>query len=328
MDPISQDNNQQTPVAGPPNPEPTQPSINQASLATPVAPVAPQQPITSAPVSMQTPNTPIGPHTPKSKKPLIIGGIIAAVMVVIIIIITVVLATLSVSKDDYREALNKYDDLRSENSKLATKVSTLSYTISSGTDTTFKNNIEAVEEGLDTVKAENEELGKLKAVRVGEGAKAYEAFDKKLDRYLSYSNNLVASIKNLREPLVACDEATKGVSSSTDRSAVSAAIKACTDKIDAVKSVPDADMKTFIDAFKTSLEELDTIVSELSGITDPYGAQYEQYKALRDKTYKVQDSLRDASKDLSSNLEKRDKDTSPKEESQALSELLVEKSSR
>ena len=309
MDPISKDTNEQ-PTSQPPQP------------------VMPQQPIGANPVPQNAAPTPTAPGAPKNKKPFIIGGIIAAVVLVLIIIVTVIVATTSVSKDDYREAYNKYEDLRSANSKLASKTSTLSYTISSGTDTTFKNNIEAVEEGLDTVKAENEELGKLKAVNVGEGAKAYEAFDKKLESYLSYSNNLVTSIKNIREPLMACDDATKGVSSSTDRTAMSAAIKSCVEKLDAVKTVPDADMKTFIDAFKSSLEELDTIVGQLSGITDPYGAQYDQYKALRDKTYKVQDSLRDASKDLSSNLEKRDKDTSPKEESQALSELLAEKASR
>jgi len=309
MDPISKDTNEQ-PTSQPPQP------------------VMPQQSIGANAVPQSTAPTPAGPGAPKNKKPFIIGGIIAAVVLVLIIIVTVIVASMSVSKSDYREAYNKYEDLRSANSKLTSNVSKLSYTISSGTDTTFKNNIEAVEEGLDTVKTENEELGKLKAVKTGEGAKAYEAFDKKLDEYLSYSNNLVASIKNLREPLLACNEATKGVSSSQDRSAISAVIKSCTDKIDSVKSVPDPDMKTFIDALQASLQELDTIVGQLAGITDPYGAQYEQYKALRDKTTKVQSNLRDASKDLSSNLEKRDKDTSPKEESLALSELLVEKSSR
>ena len=305
MDPIAKDTTTKQPASQPPQP------------------AMPHQPVGATPVHAST-----APGAPKSKKPFIIGGIIAAVVVLLVIIVTVILATMSVSKSDYREALNKYEDLRTANSKLTTNVSRLSYTISSGTDTTFKNNIEAVEDGLDTVKAENEELGKLKAVKTGEGAKAYEAFDKKLEGYLSYSNNLVASIKNLREPLLACNEATKGVSASRDRSAISAVIKSCTDKIDSVKSVPDPDMKAFIEALKTSLKELDTVVSELGGITDPYGAQYEQYKSLRDRTTKVQENLRNASKDLSSNLEKRDKDTSPKEESLALSELLVEKASR
>jgi hypothetical protein len=305
MDPISKDTKQ--PEAQPPQP------------------VMTQQPVGSTPAHTTT-STASG--APKDKKPFIIGGIIAAVVVVLIIIVTVILASMSVSKSDYREALNKYDDLRTANSKLTTNVSKLSYTISSGTDTTFKNNIEAVEEGLDTVKAENEELGKLKAVKTGEGAEAYEAFDKKLEEYLSYSNNLVTSIKNLRDPLLACNKATKGVSASKDRSAISAVIKSCTDKIDSVKNVPDPDMKTFVDALQTSLKELDTILDQASGITDPYGAQYEQYKVLRDKTTKVQENLRNASKDLSSNLDKRDKDTNPKKEALALSELLVEKSSR
>lgn len=289
-----------------------------------VAPAASPQPPVTTPVQDNS----VSPQAPKNKKPLVIAAIIAVVVVVLVIVVVILSSALSVSKADYREALNKYDDLRSANSTLASKVSSLSYGISTATDTSFKNNIEAVEEGLDEIKVENEELSKLKAVRVGEGAEVYKAFDEKLEAYLTYSNDLVESIKNVREPLVECNDATKAVSSSTDRSAAAAAIKVCTDKIDNIKSIPDKDMKTFIDTFGTSLEKLSTIINQLSGITDPYGAQYDQYKALRDQTYDAQDELRNASKDLTSNLQKHGKDVNPKEKAEDLSEFLVEKSSK
>ncbi len=294
-------------------------NTEQNTTTNPVAPVP-------TPV-VQPPQTALPPQLPpqkSNKKNLIIIGVASAVGLLIVVIAVVILmvALLSVSKADYQAALRQYDNVSSANSSLVSGASSLTYSVDSSTDTTFDNDMSGIEKDIAKIKSENERLGKLKAVSVGDGKKFYDAFDKKLAAYVTYTSNLATSLKNSRSALKGC----KAAQDATTASAIAVVLKNCSDSLKAVKDLPDADYKTFIGTVQSAYEEYAGIATELAGISDPYGAQYDQYKALRDKTYAVQDKISDAKKDFESNSEKHSDETSPKEAANALRDFLVEKS--
>lgn len=298
--------------------------------AAPVAPLsgpdalatAPQEPTPNViPATPFTPGEPV-PEPPKknTKKIILIASVAAGVVLLAIIAIVIFLFLTTVSKADYRDAAKQFNQVTSASSSLNSDVSSLGASSGSTSDSDFEKSLKDTQDSLDTIKNENESLSKLKAVRVGEGGDLYKTFDDKLDAYLAYGNDLVASVKNLRPAMVACDK----VSDADDAAARVAALKTCATSLNDVKDLPNAEFKTFVTELATAYTSYAKTYEGISALTNPYGTQYEQYKTLRDEMYATQDKISAASKTFQESLEKRDDELSVKASADALADYLTE----
>ena len=355
MDPNATNPNNVPPVGDTP---PTQPPVGDVPTPTPapeapvtpveptpapvepVAPTAPAEPVTTAApnpfAAAPAPETPAEPQNPMfaatptqmpqapksdKKKLILIAAIVGGVVLLSVIGFIVYTLLTSVSQKDYQEATRQYNDVSIASASLTSDVASVSYSISSDDDAEFNDAVKEVEASIEKIKTENEELSKMKAVRVGDGSKLYGTFNDKVKAYLAYATDLTDSVKNLRPAMATCGK----ISDANDANSRVAALKACSSELQGVTDIPNAEMKTFIDTAATSYGEYATIYEQINGLSNPYGAQYEQYKTLRDKMYAVQDKISDASKTLRSSLEKRDDEMSVKDSAKALGDFLTEK---
>ena len=264
------------------------------------------------------------PQSPKNKKLFIWIGIGVGALLLIGIVAAIIVAMTSVSKDDYRKAYSQMSELSSANSKLNSELSTLQYGLTSATETKFKNDMKSAEEAIEKVRKENEKLAELKAVKVGEGKKQYEEFSEKLENYLKYTEDATKSLKDLYDAAKPCDANV----STSDVAAYKTALNECTSALKKVGNTPNEDVKTYVKSLATEYENLASIIDKLATITNPYGSQYDEYKALRDQTYKVQENIRNANTDFRSNIEKHSKEVSVKDQADTLVEFLSEKMRR
>ena len=339
----------QPPVGDTPTPEavptaPATPEVPANSVApAPSEPVAPVEPATPAPVASDPFATPVDPMTPttpanpmfapepanvpgapkpSNKKKTVLIAAIAGGVVLLAVIGFIVFSLLStVSKKDYQEATVQYNAVSTASSSLTSDVSTLSGSIDDEEDASFDKAVSDAEAGVAKIKTENDELSKMKAIRFGDGAKLYKPFNEKVKTYLAYATELIDSVKNLRPAMKSCQELSKA----TDNAGRVAGLKKCATELKGVTDIPNAEMKEFISVIATSYDEYASILEQTSALTNPFGSQYEQYKALRDKMTAVQTKILDASKKMTTALEKRDEEMSVKDSAKALGDFLTEK---
>lgn len=252
----------------------------------------------------------------KNKKLLIVAAAILGAVVVLGIIAFVIINMLSVSKKDYRDAAIQFNKVASASSLLSTALFTLQYdTTGSTTETEFTNDSSAVDKALLTLKDENTKFATLKAVKVGEGKKYFDAFNVKLNNYSTYVKDFTTSMKSVRPAFTTCGNSDSG-------SDVNARLATCISALANATDVPNVDLKQYVTTLQTQFASLKDLTAQATALTDPYGKQYEQYKVLRDKRYVVQDAVSSASKDFKSNLTKHADDVDPKTSANALSDFL------
>lgn len=299
MDP----NNQQQPVVPPTD----TPSSSAPQATTP--PAAPQSP------------TGYSASAPRdNKNPLKLILIIGGALLVVGIVVAVLVSSLTVSKKDYQDAYSAYMDITSESFTLSSKISSLQYGLSSGTDTSFNNDYDAAKDAVEAMRQENKELSELRAVKVGDGKKQYETFNTKLEKYLDFADDVIVSLKDMRGASVTCDEAGDTLGDN-----VVAGINDCLAALKKIGDTPNKDIQAYVTKMTTETERLLTLSKQMATITDPYGSQYDQYKSIRDQIYDVQDNLRDASTDFNSNFEKSIKNVDPEKASDEFEKFLAEK---
>ena len=247
MDPNATNPNN-VPPAGDTPPAPATPASPEAPVAPeapapvePEAPVAPATPVTpAAPAAPNlfaaagTPEAPAAPQTPgfaptpasqapgsKNKIVLIAAIVGGAVLLAIIGVVAYFMLT-SVSKQDYQEATRQYNKVSVASAGLTSDVASVSYSISGDDDAEFNEAVKEAEDSIAEIKTENEALSKMKAVRVGDGAKLYGTFNDKVKNYLAYATDLIDSVKNLRPAMATCAK----VSDATDTASRVAALRA------------------------------------------------------------------------------------------------------
>ncbi|MBP9668008.1 hypothetical protein KBD87_04380 [Candidatus Saccharibacteria bacterium] len=346
MDPNQQPQQPTEPVPVQPQtpfvPQPTPEAAMQSS-----APEAPVQQPNVAPTQQYAPSLQVGqpmqamPNTPmqpaqtmpamqptmsaapaSNKKTIILVSVIVGVFVIAGIVAAVAMSMFSVSKKDYSAALEQYNTVSSANTTLNSKLSMLGYGVSSSTDTTFSNDMASAKDALANVKTENDALAKLKAVTIGEGAEKYKIFSAKLKSSVSYIGDLLTSLEHMRPAANDC-----GASKTTGStiSSIQSSIQTCITALENVGSLPNPDVKKFVDTTKASYTSLSSIVGKIASIKNPYGSQYDEYKALREKMYDEADAITNAGSDMRSNFEKATDEFNPKDAADDLSKFLRDK---
>lgn len=308
----------QTPeTPAPETPEATPSAFGGAPVASePVAaPVStpPTTTIGSSPNNDPTPNL-VG--NGKKKKLIILISVIVGVVVVLGIAAFIVMGLLFPSKADYRDAATQFNAVSSAYSDLNSDASKLQYDVSgSTTDTEYTNDSDSVTKSLTAFQDANTKLASMKAVKVGDGQKLYTTYEAKVKAFTSYATDLLASLKSYRPVAKACDE----VSTTT-------LLSQCVTALNNVGDIPNADLKQYVATLKTQYKAYLDVATKIAAISDPYGDQYDTYKALRDQGYDIQDKISSASSDFSSNISKHADDIDPSSAANALGDFLVKKS--
>ena len=349
MNPNNNDPNATPPVddtnpVPPVSPETSEAPATPAPEATPVTPqtpVTPEVPATPAapvePITPATPPTPVtpdaatpfaagtpvtGPEAPKtpkvSKKTILIAAIAGGVILLAIIAVIIFMALTTVSKADYREAVRQYNTVKSASSSLSADVSLLGSASGSTPDATFNERVSEVKNSIEKLKSENDELSKLKAVKVGDGAKFYNTFADKLKAYLAYGSEMVTSVENLRPALVTCDK----TSDATSAAASIAAIKSCASELAGIKDIPNAQMKTYITALADNYSKYSSSYEKANALTDRFGSQSEEYRTLRTEMSEALKAVSTAGTTFRNDLKTRDDELSVKDSANKLGDYL------
>lgn len=284
------------------------------------APEVPATPVAAAPIAPATNPVSQGGGKGNGKKLAIILGSIGGVILLALIGAILYFTLGSVTKEDYRDAAKQFNNVQIAGTAFYSDVSSLSYSLRDEDDTTFNDDLKAAQESIDKVRAENETLSKLKAVRVGDGAKLYKTFNDKLDQYLTNGGELIESVKQLRPAMLTCAK----ISDATDANARVTALKTCSTALGQVGDLPNEQFKTYAAALKDNYAAYATTYEKIAALTNPYGSQYDEYKTLRDQMYDTQDKISAASKTFTSDLDKRDKEVSVEDSSKALANYLNE----
>lgn len=286
---------------------------------TPIAPIPGAVPVEPVAAFAATPAAPQAPQPSNKKKIVLIAAIVGGALLLAAVGLIVFLLLTSVSKEEYRDAARQFNKVTLASSSLTSDARSLGYSTGSSSDSTFEASVSEAEASVAKLNEENEALSKLKAVKVGEGAKLYRAFNDKLKAYSVHATELVSSVKNLRPAFVVCGK----ISSTSDVAARVAALKACASALSDVEEIPNEQMRTFVDKIVKAYGEYASVYQSISALTNPYGSQYEEYKTLRDKMYAVQDTISDASESFSEDLKKRDDALSVKASADALGDYLT-----
>lgn len=280
---------------------------------TPTDSAAPASPFGAA---VPAPGAP-APKQKNTKKIVLLASVIGGIILLGVAALIVFLLLTTVSKQDYADAAKQYNAVSQAYSDLDRLDSSFS-SVNSSNSANLNETVAEAEGKMATVKTENEKLGKLKAVSVGEGKKLYDEFDKKLTGYVAYNEGVATTLKNLSPALDVCS------SSSANTNDMLGALKKCETALNDVKDLPNPEFKTYVDTLKVQYGEIIKVYEGVAKITDPYGSQYDEYRALRDKTYEITDALSDASTTLKDSLNKKVKELDPKPAADALRSFLNE----
>lgn len=297
------------------NPEAPQQPIDQPAQPTPVV-----TPPTTPPANEAAPIAPTpapAPAPKKTKKIILLASIIGGVILLAVIAVIVYFSMTSVSKEDYADAARQFNEVTRAASDLTSDMASLNSNIDASEDV-FNEDVAAVEETVSKIKAEHEELGKLKAVRVGEGGKLYDTFDKKLDTYLTFGDQIITSVKNVQPALLVCSE----VRETTTNEARTTAIKACATSLGKVKDIPSPEFKTYITSLQKGYEDFAAAYEAVNDIQNPFGSGYEEYQEQRDKISDIQQKIRDANETFADAMTQKEEELSVDASSEALSNYL------
>lgn len=286
-----------------------------APVAQEATPVNPFAPLGSGPAPVSAPE----PKKSNTKKIVLIAGIAGGVILLAVVAVILYLTLMTVSKKDYRDAALQFNTVSTSNSSLTREIKQLSSVSSGDSESAFSDSVKTAKDSLASMKEKSEKLGSLKAVRSGEGKELYKTFNDKLVAYLAYGDEVIVSIEKIRPALVTCGD----ISSATDKDAQIAAIKKCSADLGTVGTVPNAEFQTFITALNDGYKKYIVTAEGMAALTNPYGAQYEQYKVLRDDMTATQKTITTASRDFSKAIAQRDDQASVKESADALGAYLT-----
>lgn len=271
------------------------------------------------------PQQPQQQSQPSFKKPnkTVIIGIIAGAGALIVVTALVIFFTSffsTLTNDDYLEASEQYNNLSLASREANTAASSLVRSSSDSDDARFESNVEDLKSAVAKLKEESDKLGETKVARVGDGATAYKNLNNKIEAYTEYADSIIVSFEKMRPAMLKCG----GVNKSSDQSARVIAMRECSNELKKANGVPVGPLDTYLATLSSKFSEYADTQEAIAKLEKPFGADYEQYKVLRDKATATQREIQDASKKMSTDMKAEDEKASPKEESKVFIDYIRE----
>lgn len=196
----------------------------------------------------------------RTKKVLVVTGAIVAALLLAFMVFAILVTPL---RQPYRDALAQYNNVIHAGALLGAAGSSLN--ASGATDEQFNKNIDTARNFVNSLKTENQALGKEAVLTTGEGKVLYDAYNAKLQAFITYNTNVLAAMQKVRPVLVLCSQSMTNVS---EDAKAAAAVRTCSDKLNALGGIPDADYTQLVVSFQTEYAKLATILEQLA-TTDP-----------------------------------------------------------
>ena len=310
------------------NPFATQVNAPQPAVQTPAAPVAP------APEAVPA-GAPQPPQAPKSRKKLIIllSSIGGAVLLLAAAVTLYLIFLAPPSKEDYREAKAQYDKVMAAASDLEgfTDDSTALTDVETASEEEVASLVKDARDDIEAIKKENETLGSLRAVRVGDGKELYEAFDAKLSAYVTFYGDLVTTMENVAPSIRECSKGAESIGSTSSYTSQKeyaqkyvSVYSRCAELYKGV-SAPNATFAAFLTKAAKLYDSLASIFDRLSTMDLSSGTSSAGYSSVMSEIYSLQQDAKDATDELEKEGTASEKEYSISETGDALSALLVAK---
>jgi hypothetical protein len=230
----------------------------------------------------------------RTKNMLVIVGTLGAIIIGALLIYGILVTP---AREPYREALAQYQNVARTNGALTAAGANLNANTAS--DEQFTKNIEMAQKALASVKTENNALGKESVLTNGEGKAYYDAFNKKLQTYLAYNDNVLTSMLKVRPVLYKCNQQMEGLTESEESVA---ALRVCAQQFGDVKDVPDRDYQALAASFDQGYVRLASILEDIVALKEPKGADKGQYDALVGQRTEAIETLSTISGDFSGDV--------------------------
>lgn len=225
------------------------------------------------------------------------------------------------SRQPYRTAYAQYKNVYNANIAVITAGSSLN--ASTATDSQFEKGITTVENTLTSLKSENTLLGKQAVLKKGEGKTLYTKFTKKLTTYISFTTDMLTSMKKVRPVMYACSHS---MSDLTETAAGAASMQKCADTFAAITDIPSSDYTALVATIQPLYEKIAANITAQAALADPKGADATASAKLTAEQDDLLTELNTASTTFSTNINKHKEQVDITDAAKALDDYLSRKS--
>jgi hypothetical protein len=226
---------------------------------------------------------------------LIIIGIVGAIIIGALLVYGILVAP---ARQPYRDAYDQYKSVGRANALLTATGSSLNANAASDAD--FEKSIQTAQAALTSLRTENEALGKEAVLTTGEGKTLYDAFNAKLQPYMTYNDELLTSMLKVRPALYRCNQDMTNISA--DAASVQA-IRSCVSRLQSIGDIPNDDYQTLVSALVNDYTKLATTIEEMAALPDPKGADASRNTTLGSDRDQILDNLSSDSATFTKNLQ-------------------------
>jgi len=238
--------------------------------------------------------TPSGMN-PRTKNMLVIMGILSAIIIGALLIYGILVTP---TRQPYRDALAQYENVGRANATLTAAGASLNASKASGEE--FEKNIQTAQKALVSLEKENEALAKKDVLKEGEGKAKYDAYNAKLQEYITYNENILASMLIVRPVLFECN---KGMTDITDGPESIVAIRSCSAELAKLEGITDADYKVLVISFQDDYDNLADILEQMAAEKAANGENSAQYKAFASQRDEALEQLSTTSSEFSKSVQ-------------------------
>lgn len=250
----------------------------------------------------------------RTKRTLAIIGVIGAAIMTVVFVYAALVAP---AKQPYRAALAQYENVGKANALLTTTGSSLNPVNAS--DEAFEKNIKTAQEALTMLRQEQKLLGHQEVLKLGEGKALYDAFDAKMQPYMDYNEDVLASMLKVRPALRTCNEDMGSLSGDEQSIAV---VNTCIEALAKVGTVPDVYYNTMITSFIADYTRLVKNLESTAVLVDPEGADGARATELEEERSDIVTSLKQAGTAFTTDTQNHRRELLTTDTSQKLKEYL------
>lgn len=233
----------------------------------------------------------------RAKKMLIILGLIGAIIIGALLVYGVLV---SPARQPYRDALTQYQNVVRANATLTAAGGSLNASDATGED--FEKSIKVAQAALKSLKTENEALAKQTALKAGEGKEKYDDYNAKLQTYMVYNENVLASMLKVRPVLFECSQDMTDITQGAESIA---SVRACSNNLSKLDGIADSDYKLLVTSFQSDYTALADILDQIIALKDPSGADKAQNSVLEGQRTEALTQLSNTSTAFSKNVQER-----------------------
>lgn len=253
----------------------------------------------------------------RTKNALVITAIIGGILIGALLIYTILVTP---ARLPYRAALAQYENVNKANDTLT--VSGAKFNSATASNADFEKSIKNAQQALASLRIENTALGKEDVLLTGKGKALYEPFNTKLQAYMSFNENTMASLLIVRPVLHDCSTST---SLEETQKSVTAA-RQCVEALRNLKNIPDKDYAQLVKAYETQYTQLADTLEKIIALKDPKGVDKAQHEVFVGQLKEITEGLSASGTEFSKNFQKHRSEVSPVGISNELEEYLKSQS--